>query len=54
MAAFFFWLCCVLTPMHRLSLIVGSGSYSLLRYEDLLGWWLLLFRTMDSTEHGLQ
>lgn len=50
MAAIFLFvsLCWVFTAMHGLSLIVGSGSYSLLRSEDMAEVASLL------SDHGLQ
>ena len=45
---FFFWLRWVFVAAHRLSLVVVSGGYSLLRCTGFSLRWLLLLRSTGS------
>ena len=47
-----FWLLWVFIAVCRLSLVVASGGYSLLRCAGFSLWWLLLLRSMGSRHKG--
>ena len=48
----YFWLCWVFVAAHRLSQVVASGGYSLLRCTGFSLRWLLLLRSMGSRRAG--
>ena len=45
---FFFWLCWVFVAVHRLSLVVASGGYSLLHCMGFSLRWLVLLQSIGS------
>ena len=50
----YFWLCWVFVAAHGLSLLVGSGSYFLLRCTSFSLQWLLLMQSIGFGACGLQ